>query len=439
MDDKELNDILNEWDSKDKKSEVQDGGDTVPAAEELPGEVYIPEEEIEQTSDDDDTEDDEDEYDEEEYNDDEEYDDEDEDRRSRRKRKKRSGAGRVIFALVMVTLVISVAALSAAGVIIVTKELLGLDRIDEKVDIEIPENSSSSEIADMLAQEGIIERPVLFKIFSRLKGADGSFIAGVHVLNPNMTYNDIIETLQENVEADREYVTLTFPEGIRLDEAAQKLEEAGVCSKAEFIRAFNSEKIGFDFEDMVQNNVLKYYKMEGYFFPDTYDFYLEEEPRTVVKKVFKNFDYRVTPDYYGRMKDLDMDLEEVMTLASMVQREAGDKYNMKMVASVFLNRLADPENYPLLQSDPTSAYVREVVEPGLEVYSKAICDAYDTYKGPGLPPGPICNPGLDAIEAVLYPADTDYYYFCSSEDEEFFYAETLAEHEQNLIEAGITG
>ncbi|MBQ4257232.1 MAG: endolytic transglycosylase MltG, partial [Oscillospiraceae bacterium] len=224
MDDKELNDILNEWDSKDKRSEVQDGGDTVPAAQEPPGEVYIPEEEIERTSDDDDTEDDEDEYDEE------EYDDEDEDRRSRRKRKKRSGAGRVIFALVMVTLVISVAALSAAGVIIVTKELLGLDRIDEKVDIEIPENSSSSEIADMLAQEGIIERPVLFKIFSRLKGADGSFIAGVHVLNPNMTYNDIIETLQENVEADREYVTLTFPEGIRLDEAAEKLEEAGVCS-----------------------------------------------------------------------------------------------------------------------------------------------------------------------------------------------------------------
>ena len=356
----------------------------------------------------------------------------------KKRRKKRRGAGRLVFALIMVTLVITVAVLSVAAVITVSTEILGLQRTSEIIDVEIPENSGTEAIADLLESEGIINNPVIFRVYSRVKGADGTYMAGLHELNPNMTYSDVIEALQKEPINNREFVTITFPEGIRLIDAAKKLEENGVCGADEFIRAFNSTKIGFDFEDQVKPDALKFYKMEGYFFPDTYDFFLDEEPKTVVKKVFKNFDYRVTPDYYGRMKDMDMTLEEVITLASIVQREASDPYDMKYVASVFLNRLHDPENFPKLQSDPTSNYVDEVIRPNLEISSGNICDAYDTYKGNGLPPGPICNPGIDAIEAVLYPRDTDYYYFCSKLDtEEFFYAETLEEHEQNLIEAGL--
>ena len=356
----------------------------------------------------------------------------------KRRRKKKRGAGRLIFAIVMVTLVISVAIVSAAAVITVSTEILGLSRTNEHIDIDIPENSGTESIAELLADEGIIEKPLIFRIYSRVKGADGTYMAGLHEVNPNMTYNDIIESLQKEPVNNREFVTITFPEGIRLIDAAKKLEDEGVCDANEFIRAFNSTKIGFDFEEQVHSDPLKFYKMEGYFFPDTYEFFLDEEPKTVVKKVFKNFDYRVTPDYYGRMKDMDMSLEEVITLASIVQCEASDPYDMKYVASVFLNRLHDPETFPKLQSDPTSNYVDDVIRPNLEIYSGSICDAYDTYKGNGLPPGPICNPGIDAIEAVLYPRDTDYYYFCSNLDtDEFYYAETLEEHEQNLIEAGL--
>ncbi|MCM1579537.1 MAG: endolytic transglycosylase MltG, partial [Ruminococcus sp.] len=252
------------------------------------------------------------------------------------------------------------------------------------------------------------------------------------------TYGDLIEELQQEALNPREFVTLTFPEGIRLDDAAAKLEEAGVCKADEFIRTINSAEFGFNFESRVKSSAKKYYKMEGYFFPDTYEFYLEEDPLNVVKKVFRNFDYRVTPDYYGRMEDMDMTLEEVMTLASIVQKEASKPRDMKMVASVFHNRLNDPETFPLLQSDPTSGYARDVVAAGLEVYSQSICDAYDTYKGSGLPPGPICSPGLDAIEAVLYPGESDYYFFCSNLDTgEFYFAETLAQHERNLVTAGL--
>ena len=363
--------------------------------------------------------------------------DEEDEPRPRRKKKKR-GAGRLIFALVLVTLVISVAVLSAVAVITVSTEILGLSRVNEQRDVEIPENSGTEAISQILVNEVIIEKPLIFRLYSRIKGADGTYMAGVHELNPNMTYSDVIEALQKEPENIREFVTITFVEGVRLIDAAAQLEEAGVCNAQDFIRAFNSTKVGFEFEEMVKPSTMKFYKMEGYFFPDTYDFYLEEDPKTVVRKVFKNFDHRVTPDYYGRMKDVGLTLEETITLASIVQREASDPRDMKYVASVFLNRMHNKDEFPKLQSDPTRIYVEEVVSPNLEIYSGAICDAYNTYKSDGLPPGPICNPGLDAIEAVLYPRDTDYYFFCSNVDTgEFFYAETLEEHEENLKKAGL--
>lgn len=357
--------------------------------------------------------------------------------RNRKKRRKKTH-GRLIFALVMVTVVISAAVFCSVSIIGIAKEMLGLSRENTEFTVEIPENSGTEAIANLLEHEGIIENPTLFRVVSKMKGSDGTFMAGVHKVNPNMTYGDLIEELQREPINPREFVTLTFTEGIRLDEAAAKLEEAGVCKADEFIRAINSADFGFNFESRVKSSPKKYYKMEGYFFPDTYEFYLDEDPLNVVKKVFRNFDYRVTPDYYGRMEDMDMTLEEVMTLASIVQKEASRPRDMKMVASVFHNRLNNPDMFPMLQSDPTSSYAKNVVAEGLEVYSQSICDAYDTYKGTGLPPGPICSPGLDAIEAVLYPSESDYYFFCSDLDTgEFYFAETLAQHEQNLVTAGL--
>ncbi len=420
MDEKELNTLLDEHDDSDDTSEAAPSDNN----EEIV--VYDTEDESEYENDDDD----------------EEYDREKErlrlkEARKNKKRKKKTH-GRLIFALIMVTIVISIAVLSAVGIISVAKEILGLSRPDTEFAVEIPENSGTAAIAEMLEAEGIIENPMLFRIVSKMKGADGTYIAGSHKLNPNMSYGDLIEALQEEAINPREFVTITFPEGIRLIDAAKKLEDAGVCSADEFIHAFNSTSIGFDFEDDVKASAKKFYKMEGYFFPDTYEFYLEEDPKNIVKKVFKNFDYRVTPDYFGRMDDMNMTLEEVMTLASIVQAEASNTRDMKMVASVFHNRLNAPDVYPLLQSDPTTNYVEEVIEPNLEIYSQSMCDAYDTYKGGGLPPGPICNPGLDAIEAVLYPADSEYFYFCSDlSTGEFFFAETLEEHEANLVKANL--
>ncbi len=403
---------------------------------------YIPSDETEndgdeendQTAEDEDYEDD---YDED-YPGEDEY-DEDEKDDDRPVRRRSSGASKLVFALILVTIVISVAIISSAAVISASSEILGLNKSGEPKTIDIPENTTTSEISRILAAEGIINDARLFSLFSNFKGTDGTYQPGEHKLIPNMTYGDIIEELQRKiVVVQRDTVMVTFEEGIRLDDAARLLQEHEVCNAKEFINAFNNTTFGFDFEKRYESNSLKYYKMEGYLFPDTYEFYKEEEPTEVAKKILRNFDNKLTPDYYGRMEDMDMSLDEVITLASIVQREAGTVSDMKTVASVFLNRLDDPDVFPKLQSNPTTNYSQDVVRAGLEVYSQSICDAYDTYKGEGLPPGAICNPGIDAIEAVLYPKDTKYYYFCSNVNTgKFYYAEDLVEHEENLEAAGI--
>lgn len=372
---------------------------------------------------------------------DDEYDDSDEEdevRPVKRKKRKRRGHGRFIFGLLFSVIVISISILAAAVILKCAKEFLGIGKSDIEIVVDIPMNSSTLDIAEQLYNEGIIADIDLFRLFSKLKGADGTFIAGTHKVSPKMDYATLVETLQEEAENQRETADVVFPEGITIIEAAARLEDKGVCNAEDFIAIFNTSSFGFDFEENIKISAMKFYKMEGYLFPDTYQFYLEEDPRIVAKKIYKNFEARITPDLYGRMEDLDMELEEVLTLASIVQAEAANTNDMKKVASVFYNRLNNPNEYPLLQSDPTTNYVEEVIIPYSEVQTEKINIAYDTYKGAGLTPGPICNPGLDAINAVLYPAETEYYYFCSNlETGEFFYAETLEEHEQNLVTAGL--
>ena len=376
-----------------------------------------------------------------EISDDDDFEDEPEEKRPpkpKKKKRKKKGNGRLIFGLIMTAIIVAVAVFCAAFVLKFARDFVGIGKPSVEVVVEIPMNSGTADIADILANEGIIDSAYFFRFYSRIKGSDGTFVAGSHVLTPDMSYENIVHELQQGAVDTRESVDITFPEGIDLLDAAQKLEENNVCSASDFIREFNNSSFGFDFEKLVKVSAMKFYKMEGYLFPDTYTFYVEEDPKIVCKKIYRNFETRITPDIYARMDDLGLEFEEMLTMASMVQAEASSVYDMKRVASVFRNRLADPDNYPLLQSDPTRKYVEEVIEPNIEFPSKEMFKAYNTYEGAGLPPGPICNPGLDAINAVLYPADTDYYYFCANVDTgEVYYARTNEEHEANLVLAGI--
>ena len=146
---------------------------------------------------------------------------------------------------------------------------------------------------------------------------------------------------------------------------------------------------------------------------------------------------------YDKMQEQNLSLNQVITLASMVQAESANKEQMRMVASVFLNRFNNSLDFPKMQSDPTKKYVNEVIKSNIKMSSydlyQKVFDSYDTYVGVGLPPGPICNPGIDAIEAVLDPADTDYYFFCHNiKTREIYSAKTNDEHEKNLKAAGLS-
>ncbi|MDD5947858.1 MAG: endolytic transglycosylase MltG [Oscillospiraceae bacterium] len=352
-----------------------------------------------------------------------------------KKHKKRHKKGRGLsFSLLVLTLIFGVSIVLSAAILATAMELFGINKSMVEKPVTIPAGATTTDIAEILKEEGIIRVPKLFVIMSRLNEADASYIAGEHIVYPAMGYEAIIEELCDDAINKRQTANVTFPEGMNLYDAAQLLEENEVCDADDFIFYFNAGGYGYAFESMVpQTSELKFYRMEGYLFPDTYQFYVDEDPEIVVQKIYENFERKLTDADIARMEELGMTLDELVTLASIVQAEAPVSSSMKMVASVFHNRLNNSSLFPLLQSDPTRVYVEDVIAPNLDIANQLMCDSYNTYVGQGLPPGAINNPGKDAIEAVLYPAESDYYFFCANvQTGEIFYAKTNAEHEENL-------
>ena len=347
--------------------------------------------------------------------------------KKKRKRKKKRNTGKIAFRLIIFCVIIIIACICAFFLINIGMEVTGLGRHDDtELTIEIPKGATSEDIANILVDNEIINNPIVFRVLSNKQNAN-SYKAGKHKVTANMSYSDLIDVLQQDPIQEKISVDVTFPEGYTLDQCAAVLEEAGVCRADEFIEAFNNADFGYNFEKKVEDKETKYYKMEGYCFPDTYTFFKDSEPEVVCKKIYANFAEKVNANMLGRMEDLGLTLDETLALASIVQAEAPTSNQMKLVSSVFWNRLNDKETFPRLESDPTKKYA---ALSGIELY--------DTYKSEGVPPGAICNPGADAINAVLYPEETEYYFFCSNlTTQEFYYAKTLKQHEKNLAEAGL--
>ena len=347
--------------------------------------------------------------------------------KKKRRRKKKRNTGKIAFRLIIFCVIIIVACICAFFLINIGMEVTGLGRHDDtELTIEIPKGATSEDIANILVDNEIINNPIAFRVLSNKQNAN-SYKAGKHKVTANMSYSDLIDVLQQDPIQEKISVDVTFPEGYTLDQCAAVLEEAGVCRADEFIEAFNNADFGYNFEKKVEDKETKYYKMEGYCFPDTYTFFKDSEPEVVCKKIYANFAEKVNANMLGRMEDLGLTLDETLALASIVQSEAPTSNQMKLVSSVFWNRLNDKETFPRLESDPTKKYA---ALSGIELY--------DTYKSEGVPPGAICNPGADAINAVLYPEETEYYFFCSNlTTQEVYYAKTLKQHEKNLAEAGL--
>ncbi len=354
-----------------------------------------------------------------------------------RKRRRKKRSARLPIVILVTTIILTISIVLSILIIDIGRDMLAIGKSDEVKMVTIPEGADAKKIAALLEKEGIIEIPKAFEFFADLNGSAEEFIPGQYELSPSNAYEEIIYMLTTIPSEDNgESVTVTFIEGTSIYDAAKILEENDICEAERFIYYFNAGGYNFEFEEKLPTSTTsKFYKMEGYLFPDTYKFYTNSDPESVCRKIYQNFEDKMTDEYYAQMQKRGMTLDEVITLASIIQAEAPTADSMKKVSAVLQNRLANEEEFPMLQSDPTTYYVEEIIKPNIPVPSTAIFEAYDTYKGHGLPPGAIGNPGLDAIEAALYPDDNNYYYFCADIDTmEIFYSETLEEHEEYLAQ-----
>lgn len=232
-------------------------------------------------------------------------------------------------------------------------------------------------------------------------------------------------------------VTVMFPEGSTVSQIALLLEENGVCSASDFMaEADNPLNLeGFSFE--IPNPDERSFLLEGYLFPDTYEFYKTESASSAIKRFLKNTESKLTEEIRTECDKLGFTLDEILTLASIIQEEAGNPAEMDKVSSVLHNRLQS-KKYPRLQCDVATFYLRNYVKPYVdEARYEELTALYNTYKCDGLPAGPITNSGIDAVKAALFPEKTDWYYFVTDSDGVYYYAETWSDHLENCENAGL--
>ncbi|HCR44723.1 MAG TPA: endolytic transglycosylase MltG [Ruminococcaceae bacterium] len=344
-----------------------------------------------------------------------------------------------LFRFVWFSMVLLVALLLSRFLLSGITDMLAVGRESTSVTVDIPENSNIDQVAQALNKKGLIKDVQFFKLYSKLTKAPSTFAGGNYQISLDMDYMAIINTIKSSKNSIVT-VKLTFREGLTAIEIADLFEKNGVCSAKDVLSALNSSDFDkkYDMIKNISNASERYYKLEGYLFPDTYEFYKGEKPEQAIDKLLDNCNKKLTKQIREETESSGMTVDQMMTLASMIQSEAADKTDMMNVSSVFRNRLASNDSVLVhLSSDPTIYYPYKALALVPKSIRSSFKSRYNTYNIKGLPPGPICSPGLEAISAAIHPADTDYYYFCHDKDGKAYYASTVVQHNANLKKAGL--
>ncbi len=347
---------------------------------------------------------------------------------------------------------ISILTVTASTVAMTTiNDILVIDKSgsNEYISVYIPpEVTEYEEVFEIIKDSGLIKQPLITNIFCKfrhydevtVKNDDGiyetvriKYSPGTYFLNAEMGIESILEEIMVSSSGYKDTVRLTFPEGWTIAQIFQKIEKYGVCEAEKLYANLGITGEQYDYISEIDTVNGRYLKAEGYLFPDTYDFFIGENAGSVIKKLFNNFESKWKEEYDDRLKELDMSVDEVITIASIIQREAKDTTQMDDISSVIHNRLKDKATYPSIDMNSTKDYVLSLKEFDIlsDFYYNLYLNAYNTYSNQGLPPGPICNPGAAAIRAALYPAETDYHFFCHNDKGEIFLAATASEHQAN--------
>ena len=361
--------------------------------------------------------------------------------------KKKGGAVKILLAVVLLL----VLAAGAAGVF-AYNEIHGNGKPGTEVTVSIKQGSGVAAIAQELKDAGVIRSAYLFRWYVGHKGAAAKLQYGDFTLQTGANaYDAIIAALSTYAKA--ETVRLTFPEGTTAIAIARKMEEAGLCSAEDFLKEANEGDFSaYTFWQYVPEDKDapdRFMKCEGYLFPETYEFLKDDTVHNYVATFYAQFDAQITDAMYAKLKEQGMTLNELVTLASFVQEEAGNSQDSN-VAQVFRNRLAEGSPYPRLQSN-TSSYIQSDADNnylwnwvapyygGWDSIPENILEAYDTYTCTGLSAGPISNPGIAAIRAALAPQPDDEakgaYFFVTDLAGHYYYARTYADHQKNCDEA----
>ena len=380
-------------------------------------------------------------------------------REAKKVQKIKSGRNKKIYRIAWLLLIIILSAVMAEFMVAGFNDLFAINRAEEElVTVIISKGDDIDDISCKLEEKGVVDSAIFFSMFLELTGKGDEIEPGVYEVTTNKDYLGVVNYLR-NIDNRKTTITLQFTEGMTVLEVADALYDAGVTTdKDAFLRLCNSDDFDENYEFLaeIEDNPDRLYKLEGYLFPDTYEFYVGEDPALTISRFLDNFDVKINETkveaigYTETMTIRDLavrsgiSIDELVNRASIVQGEAADVEDMFNVSSVIKNRLergAELDIYSL-GMDSTQFYPYSSYEEIPDSLKEGFESAYETYNSEGLPPGAICSPGLDALTAAVAPNPTSYFYFCHGTNPDgtttSYYASSLYEHQANLIAAGLS-
>ena len=289
---------------------------------------------------------------------------------------------------------------------------------EKRIHIKIQGGMSTAEIADALAEKNVISNSFKFRLLSRLRGYDNQMKPGTYVFREGMADDEVFAKI---LNGEKQIMTFTIPEGFTVKDIAKRLYSLDIADEEDFLKAAEN----FAPYDYMKKHKNVFYATEGFLFPDTYTVESDASIEDILKVMAANFDNRLTPDIRSRAKEKNLSIYDLAILASLVEKEVRYPEDRAVVAQVFFKRLQ--LNMPL-QTDASLQYLMDAPKEDVSIEDTKIDSPYNTYQYAGLPPGPVANAGMEAIEAVLNPADTDYLYFVADRQGHNHYAATYDEH-----------
>lgn len=305
----------------------------------------------------------------------------------------------------------------------------------EGIYVEIPRGAGTSAIAEILKEKGIIKNTYIFRLLSMINGYDSLYRSGTHILSDKLSYEDVMRVLSSNPIT----VKVTIPEGYNVKQIAEVLEKKGLADEDKFFDALSSGQFDYKFlKDLPKRDN----RLEGYLFPDTYEFDLKAGEKEIIDRMLANFNAKFKPEYYEKAKSMGMTVDQIVILASIIEREARRPEETDKIAGVFYNRLkSKDQTLRRLQSCATIQYIfymREgTVKEKITEADTKVESPYNTYIIEGLPPGPICCPGENSIKSALFPEEHDYLYFVARGDGTHEFSRTYAEHQAAQRKYGV--